>query len=322
MVVEENELSTSYRSPPTSPSSSVDEEKYLVPYQIRPKVKKKWYSLENLPFAILGVSFIQILFHAFATNHIQKFLRFEPSKRIEIWRFVTYMLVHDDWYHLILNVVIQCIFAILLEKRQGRLRVLVLYLLGGVTGVLGASCVHPDLVIGASAGVYALLISNISDIILNFQNVKYKIYRGSSIAVLVIFDVVYNIVHVYAKKEPVISWEAHFVGGAAGLLLGLVIFRSHENAAEASKFVGINRALLWTGLILYSIVVISFVIISVQIKKCTPTNVIDVKLISVGRKIFFLTHSCSYPFFCSTAAVAKLLPAFDISAELKCTPLT
>lgn len=76
------------------------------------------------------------------------------------------MLVHDDWYHLMLNVVIQCIFAVLLEKRQGHLRVLILYFLGGFTGVLGAACVHPDLVIGASAGVYALLISNVSDIIL------------------------------------------------------------------------------------------------------------------------------------------------------------
>nr|XP_023028435.1 inositol-3-phosphate synthase-like [Leptinotarsa decemlineata] len=76
------------------------------------------------------------------------------------------MLVHDDWYHLMLNVVIQCIFAILLEKRQGHLRVVILYILGGITGVLGASCIHPDLVIGASAGVYALLISNIADIVL------------------------------------------------------------------------------------------------------------------------------------------------------------
>ncbi|KAJ8949218.1 hypothetical protein NQ314_008278 [Rhamnusium bicolor] len=117
-----------------------------------------------------------ITFHTVSTNHLERALRFEPTKCSEIWRFVTYMLVHDDWYHLILNVVIQCIFALLLERRQGHLRVLLLYLLGGVTGVLGASCVHPDLVIGASAGVYALLISNIADIVLVSKKKKKKKY--------------------------------------------------------------------------------------------------------------------------------------------------
>ncbi|KAJ8910386.1 hypothetical protein NQ315_017279, partial [Exocentrus adspersus] len=107
-----------------------------------------------------------ICFHIMSTSDMKKTFRFEPVRCFQIWRFVTYMLVHDDWYHLSLNVVIQCIFALLLEKRQGHLRILLLYLLGGVTGVLGASCFHPDLLIGASAGVYALLISNVADIIL------------------------------------------------------------------------------------------------------------------------------------------------------------
>ncbi|XP_072388673.1 protein rhomboid isoform X2 [Diabrotica undecimpunctata] len=153
-------------SPATTPGSSIDEEKCLVPYQISPQFRKKWIRWENTPFGILAISFIQLLIHIFATASLRKALRFEPDKRIELWRFFTYMLIHDGWYHFMLNIVIQCIFAVLLEKRQGHLRVLILYFLGGFTGVLGASCVHPDLVIGASAGVYALLISNIPDIIL------------------------------------------------------------------------------------------------------------------------------------------------------------
>lgn len=94
------------------------------------------------------------------------------------------MLVHDGWSHLALNVVMQCIFATLLELSQvgkcncqrkvkngafglqGRLRVLTIYFPGGVTGILGAACLHPDLVVGASAGGYSLLLSNVADLVL------------------------------------------------------------------------------------------------------------------------------------------------------------
>lgn len=49
---------------------------------------------------------------------------------------------------------------------QGRFRVLAVYFLGGISGVLGAACLHPDLVVGASAGGYSLLLSNVADLML------------------------------------------------------------------------------------------------------------------------------------------------------------
>ncbi|XP_072388669.1 protein rhomboid isoform X1 [Diabrotica undecimpunctata] len=264
-------------SPATTPGSSIDEEKCLVPYQISPQFRKKWIRWENTPFGILAISFIQLLIHIFATASLRKALRFEPDKRIELWRFFTYMLIHDGWYHFMLNIVIQCIFAVLLEKRQGHLRVLILYFLGGFTGVLGASCVHPDLVIGASAGVYALLISNIPDIILNYTKVNYKIYRIVAIGILVLFDIVYNIVHIYTKKEPVISWEAHCVGGVAGLLLGFIIYKNGDKCQNLT----VNRTLFWISVIFYAFIVIGFVIVTLQIKKCTPSNIIHFRYVYV-----------------------------------------
>lgn len=47
-------------SPATTPESSIDEEKFLVPYQISSKFKKKWFRLANTPFGILAVSFLQV----------------------------------------------------------------------------------------------------------------------------------------------------------------------------------------------------------------------------------------------------------------------
>ena len=102
--------------------------------------------------------------HVTFDENFRKLLRFEPKKLTQAWRFVTYMLLHEDWIHLLLNVLMQTLFAYFLELRHCRVYVVVLYFTGGITAVLGASCFHPELVLGASGGVYTLLISNISDI--------------------------------------------------------------------------------------------------------------------------------------------------------------
>lgn len=86
------------------------------------------------------------------------------------------MLLHEDWIHLILNIFMQVLFAYFLELRHGKIRIFILYIMGGITGVLGASCFHPDLVIGASGGVYALLISHISDIFLVNHSSLYNFF--------------------------------------------------------------------------------------------------------------------------------------------------
>lgn len=76
------------------------------------------------------------------------------------------MLIHENPFHLILNVITQTLFAIDLERNQGRLRVVLVYVTGGVAGALGASCVRSDAVVGASAGGYALLLSHIPHVLL------------------------------------------------------------------------------------------------------------------------------------------------------------
>lgn len=76
------------------------------------------------------------------------------------------MLLHEDDVHLTLNLFLQCTFAFFLEKKQGRLKVGIVYLVGGITGVLGAFCINPGILIGASAGVYSLLISLVADLYL------------------------------------------------------------------------------------------------------------------------------------------------------------
>ncbi|XP_044270822.1 protein rhomboid-like [Tribolium madens] len=245
-----------------------DPDQTLITIPLSPRKPSQWAWTKNAPFGVLSISVLEIIVYAASDETTQKLLRFEPNNLTEIWRFVTYMLLHEDCIHLGLNILMQVLFAFFLEARHGRARILALYVAGGVTGVLGAACFHPDLVIGASGGVYALLISHTADIFLNFATLSYKIHRGVCIAIIVVFDVVYNVIHASFRKEPLISWGAHMIGGLAGLFLGLVLFKQ-EKGASTRRFV-----LFLVGLLLYVVLFITLVVITVQIKKCTPKDVI------------------------------------------------
>ncbi|CAG9760462.1 unnamed protein product [Ceutorhynchus assimilis] len=263
-------------SPASTPDAFFDEEKCLVKQILRkptePAQETKWQFLKNIPIAILAVSIFQVFFHILSTAVIEKYLRFEPGKPLEIWRYATYMFVHEDWSHLALNVLIQCGFASLLEANQGRIRVLFIYALGGMTGVLGAACLHPAVVVGASGGGYSLLLANVAVLILNFNTISYKIYRTVSISIIVLSDISYNIIHVSSKKAPQVSWQAHFFGGLTGLFLGLVIFK----CKKPNK---IRKILVYMALGFYLILVICCIGLTIQIEKCTPLQLISFRYV-------------------------------------------
>lgn len=64
-------------------------------------------------------------------------------------------------------VILQTLLATPLELEQGSWRCAAVYLGGGLAGALGASVLQPSLyMVGASAGVYALLMSHLANVIL------------------------------------------------------------------------------------------------------------------------------------------------------------
>ncbi|XP_044754638.1 protein rhomboid [Coccinella septempunctata] len=252
-----------YISPVTTPTSTVDEEKCLVRIPLRDArlhTKDVWkYIVQNLPYFMLVISLAEAIIYFECNADIRKLLRFDPDKKYEIWRYLTYMLLHEDVVHLTLNLFLQCTFAFFLETKQGRLKVAILYLAGGVTGVLGASCINPGILIGASAGVYSLLISLVADLYLNYENIKYKAYRGICISVLVLSDITFNLYHFWSREEPVISWEAHLFGGLTGLILGLALYENTKGLQQERK----NICLTFSSL-LYFLIFTTLVIITID----------------------------------------------------------
>ncbi|XP_045474315.1 protein rhomboid [Harmonia axyridis] len=250
-----------YISPVTTPTSTVDEEKCLVRISLKStesNIRDVWnYIVQNLPYLMIVISLIQAIIYFECNADIRKILRYDPDKKYEIWRYLTYMLIHEDVVHLVLNLFLQCTFAFFLETKQGRLKVGILYLAGGATGVLGASCINPGILIGASAGVYSLLISLVADLYLNYENIKYKTYRGICISVMVLSDITFNLYHFWSREEPLISWEAHLFGGLSGLILGLALYTNSEGLQQGRKNICMTFSSLLYFLIFTTLVIIT-----------------------------------------------------------------
>merc|ERR1712018_500343 len=93
-------------------------------------------------------------------------LIYNPYRRQEIWRFLTYMFVHGSTMHLIFNLCAQLFVALPLEMVHGARRVGAVYLLGVLAGSLFVSVfdLPNKYLCGASGGVYALIFAHLASL--------------------------------------------------------------------------------------------------------------------------------------------------------------
>ncbi|XP_058453509.1 rhomboid-related protein 2 isoform X1 [Malaya genurostris] len=211
-----------------------------------------------VPWSLLAVSAIQICTYILNQENLYRLLIFSPVRQFEVWRFVTYTFLHAGAVHLMLNVIIQIMVAFPLETEQGHATVLLVYFGGVLAGGLGASVFEPTLMVGASAGVYCLLMSHIPHIVMandpsvknhfkerfwmtfvwlistlqkllykNFKSLSYRYFRLVAVLVLCVSDVIYSIRHCLTKGNlaPRIGVAAHVSGAICGLLFGFIVYQ-------------------------------------------------------------------------------------------------
>ncbi|XP_055338538.1 rhomboid-related protein 2-like [Paramacrobiotus metropolitanus] len=175
------------------------------------------------------------------------YLPYNPNRRKEAWRLLSYMLVHAGWYHLIVNLVVQVVLGIPLELVHKYWRVGIVYLLGVIAGALGTSVTDPNVfLVGASGGVYALLAAHLASMIINWKEMEYAWIRlifwivlmGSDIGVFIYYRHFYD-----GKDKPMIGYSAHFCGAICGLLLGVVCLKNLNKLAW-------ERVIWWICLVL------------------------------------------------------------------------
>ena len=100
-------------------------------------------------------------------------LAYCPKRKRELWRFISYLLVHSSWWHLTFNLGIQTVLGIPLEMVHGSGRVAIIYMSGVLAGSLATSVLDPEVcLVGASGGVYSLLAGHLANLVLNFSSMQ------------------------------------------------------------------------------------------------------------------------------------------------------
>ena len=168
-------------------------------------------------------------------------LIYNPQRRWEAWRFLTYMFVHIGISHFVFNMIMQILVGVFLEMEQegwqGSFRVMIVYFSGVLAGSLGTSLSDPDTYIaGASGGCYALIAAHLATLALNWQEDSavrirkvihkplIRIVRIVFITFLSVHDICLAIYFRYfLKQESRTGFMGHFCGALAGLLVGVFI---------------------------------------------------------------------------------------------------
>ncbi len=78
-------------------------------------------------------------------------------KELQVWRLVTYMLLHGDVWHLAFNMLALWMFGVEIEDRWGTKRFLIFYLIAGVGSGFLSFIMWENIIIGASGAVLGLL---------------------------------------------------------------------------------------------------------------------------------------------------------------------
>lgn len=100
---------------------------------------------------------------------------YKHDRRYEAWRYLSYMLIHDGYVHLVINLVFQLFLGLPLEIVNKWWRVMIVYFCGVIGGSLAHSVTDYKVgLVGASGGCYALIGAHLASVILNWKEMNYK----------------------------------------------------------------------------------------------------------------------------------------------------
>ncbi|XP_005182525.1 protein rhomboid [Musca domestica] len=187
------------------------------------RTKQPW----KVPWFIVIMCSLQISLYLMDNRCIRQHLMFMPNGVNEYWRYFTYMLLHSDILHLTMNICLQLVIAFCLESEQSHWKVATIYISGGISGSLATRYLQPELsLMGASAGVYALLMSHIPHLLKNFPSLAHRYLRIMALMILFLSDICFTTFHIVINQNtnPRICVEAHVAGALFGLIFGFFIY--------------------------------------------------------------------------------------------------
>ncbi|XP_037931123.1 protein rhomboid [Teleopsis dalmanni] len=189
---------------------------------------------------------------------------YNPYKRFEAWRFVSYMFVHVGIMHLFMNLVIQIFLGVALELVHHWWRVALVYLAGVAAGSMGTSLTSPRIFLaGASGGVYALITAHIATIIMNWKEMEYAIVQLFVFLIFCFTDLGTSIYRHITDQHDQIGYMAHLSGAVAGLLVGIGVLRN----LEVRRW---ERIVWWIAVIFYFALMMTGILIHILVPDYFP----------------------------------------------------
>ena len=159
--------------------------------------------------------------------YIEGYLIFNPKKKWEVWRFLTYMFVHSGYFHIIFNLLMQLLLGIPLELVHRWWRMLLIYLSGVIAGSLATSISDPNVYLaGASGGVYAIIAAHLANVIFNWSEMEFPALRLIAFILLAGMDTGVAVYYRYVEVDTQVGYAAHAAGALVGFLLGIVVLRN------------------------------------------------------------------------------------------------
>ncbi|CAJ0942512.1 unnamed protein product, partial [Mesorhabditis belari] len=182
-------------------------------------------------------------------------LMFVPKLREQVWRFVTYMFLHAGLLHLIGNLVMQLLVGIPLEVVHKIWRIGPLYLMAVIAGALLQYPLDPSvLLVGASAGVYALILAHLANVFINWAEMPFRWLRLLVIAVWLCFDIGGTVYRRFWENPcDKVSHAAHIAGGVTGFCFGVfILYNMVERTWErVVKWCCLGLYLLFLGVCIF-----------------------------------------------------------------------
>ncbi|KAM3722480.1 Rhomboid-related protein [Dirofilaria immitis] len=174
---------------------------------------------------------------------------FAPTVRYQAWRFFSYQFVHQGILHLLPNVIVQLLIGVPLELVHKMWRIAVIYLLAVCLGALLQYVLDPSVyLIGCSAGVYALIGAHLSNLIVNWAEMPFRLIRLFIISAYVLADTTLTVYRRFQLDEcDRVSYTAHIAGTVTGILMGVVILHN-------LKVLHWERILMIVSLVLFGII--------------------------------------------------------------------
>ncbi|XP_068228946.1 rhomboid-related protein 1-like isoform X2 [Palaemon carinicauda] len=155
-------------------------------------------------------------------------LVYNPARRYEAWRYISYALIHSGWVHLVNNLIVQVVLGVLLELVHKWWRVLLIYLSGVVLGAVLHSLFTPgSYLAGASGGVYAVEYAHLGNLFLNWSEMEANWAQLIVMLIIISLDFGYAFWDTYLAATPSHTGHmAHFGGALAGVLVGVFVLRN------------------------------------------------------------------------------------------------